>query len=375
MAVNLQLYKGFADIEQNVSIPEWEALFRLTGGPHIFNHPYFVMSWFKTSRGFPVLIRGDIGSRKIIFPMELYKRRYYFYKQKILFAMGGLSGFDFQDPLISGEAMSPVEKGELWEELFRLIRRKIPECDQILIQRLRAAAVGDLEKCEESTVSPYIDLRYAKSIDDVLSKCKASHRGDVKRQIRRLKEKGPVNMRIFLPDEKREAQQELTRFLEAWERQWSSKALRTAEGFYRHLVESMLKTGLIHFSVLKCGDDPLHWHFGFLHGNRLHWFKPTFNLDWRNYSPGKVHIAYLIEECIKSKIRYFDFLYGDEAYKYDWAPIEEKLYCLRRWNGFRPMPRFVEGLVKPAYCFLRYRCLKDTRACAKGKRNQACVGR
>jgi CelD/BcsL family acetyltransferase involved in cellulose biosynthesis len=356
---NLEIYKGMAQIEQKISIAEWEKIFFLSNNATVFNHPHFVFNWFKTFshlRGnLPILIKGDISDRTIILPMELYKLPYGY---KVLFGMGGPYNLDFQDPLISGENMSPDEMRILWEELFRFIRREIPECDQVIIPRLRSSMGADLDNCEQSTVSPYIDLNDCEKLDDVLSKCRASHRGDVKRQIKRLGEIGAVTMRIFRRDEKEDAQEELSRFFKAYESQWKPKGTHTyepreAQNLFRYLINDMLETGLIHFSVLKCGDNSIHWHYGFLHNNRLYYYKPTYDVSWSNYSPGKVHVAYLIEECIRNKIRYFDFLYGGEPYKYNWAPIDEKLYCLKKWNGLRPMQRFVEEFIKPTYQYVK----------------------
>jgi CelD/BcsL family acetyltransferase involved in cellulose biosynthesis len=287
--------------------------------------------------------------------MELYKLPYGY---KVLFGIGGPGNIDFQDPLISGERLCSNERRILWEELFHLIRRKIPECHRVIISRLRSSTAGDLDNCEQSTVSPYIDLNGCENLDDVLSKCSSSHRGDVRRQIRRLEKMGRVTMRIFRHGENEDAQEELSSFFKAHECQWAPKGshsyeTKEAQNLFRYLINDMLETGLIHFSVLKCGGDSIHWHYGFLHNNRLYYYRPTYNVSWSNYSPGKVHVAYLIEECIKNKIRYFDFLYGNESYKYNWVPTDEKLYCLKEWNGLRPMRRFIEELIKPTYRYVK----------------------
>ena len=359
---NLEIFKGIAEIEQNISLSEWKTIFLNSKNATLYNHPHFVVNWFKTLshlRGnLPILITGEITDRRIILPMELYKIPRYFYKYKVLYGIGGPYNLDFQDPLISGENMSHAERRILWKELFRFIRREIPECDQVIIPRLRPSAVAGLDNFEQSTVSPYIDLNDFENLDDVLSKCRASHRGDVKRQIKRLREIGAVTMHIFRRDEQEEAQQELPKFFKAYECQWAPQGRRAdvvkeTHKFFRYLINDMLETGLIHFSVLRCGDNPIHWHYGFLHNNRLHYYSPTYDVSWSNYSPGKVHVAYLIEECIKNKILYFDFLYGDESYKYNWAPTDEKLYCLKKWNGLRPMRRFIEDLIKPIYRYVK----------------------
>lgn len=360
--VNLDIYKGMAQIQQNISFSEWEKIFVLSKNATIYNHPCIVLNWFKTfshMRGnLPVLIKGDIGDRTILMPMEIYNTSYYCYRYKDLFGIGGPYNLDFQDPLISGESLSSDEKRTLWKELFRLIRLKIPECDQVIIPRLRSCTAAELENCEQSTVSPYIDLNDFENLDDVLSKCRASHRGDVKRQIKRLGKIGALTMRTFRPDEKEDAQEELSRFFKAYDREWRPRGpnmyeTKESQNFFRYLINDMLESGFIHFSVLECNEDPIHWHFGFLHNSRLHYYKPTYDVSWSNYSPGKVHVAYLIKDCINNNIRYFDFLYGNDSYKYNWAAIDEQLYCLKRWNGPRLMRRFIEESVRPTHRYVK----------------------
>jgi CelD/BcsL family acetyltransferase involved in cellulose biosynthesis len=354
----LEVYKGISEIERSISVPEWERMFNQSDDATVYNHPHFVMNWFRTLsrlRGnVPILIKGTVNNRTIIFPLELYKVQRYFYEFKVLSGIGGAYNIDFQDPLVSGQGTSSEEKKIFWKELFHFVRSKIPECDQIVIPRLREATAAALGHCEQSTVSPYLDLKGYGTLDEVLSRCNAGHRGQVKKQIRKLEEVGAVTMRVFRGDEKEAAKEELCKFFEAYERQWGQKGshiseIKESQNLFNHLIDDMLATGLIHFSALKCGDVSIHWHYGFLHKNRFHWYKPGYDVAWSKYSPGKVHVAYLIDECVRNGIRYFDFLYGDEPYKYSWAPTDAKLYSVSTWNGLRPMRYFVEELLKPAY--------------------------
>jgi CelD/BcsL family acetyltransferase involved in cellulose biosynthesis len=202
-------------------------------------------------------------------------------------------------------------------------------------------------------VSPYLDLQGKRTLDDLLAACRKSHRGDVGRQMRRLASKGPLSLRLFRRDEQAAARQELTRFFGAYEREWSSRgpsmfSSPLARGFLEGLLEDLLHTGWLHFSVLTCGSCPIHWHFGYLWRERLYWTKVAYNPQWANFSPGKVHIAMLLDLCLQTGIRYFDFLYGDEAYKFLWAPQVAPLYRLEWWNGVRPLHRLLDRFIRPA---------------------------
>ena len=51
----------------------------------------------------------------------------------------------------------------------------------------------------------------------------------------------------------------------------------------------------------------------------IQWYRPTYRTDYHNYSPGKVHIALLLEEACQNQWQGFDFLTGPEPYKLQWS--------------------------------------------------------
>ncbi len=89
--------------------------------------------------------------------------------------------------------------------------------------------------------------------------------------------------------------------------------------FYRALVEELAPTGWLLFSVVLFNDVPLAFHFGFEFGDRLIWYKPTFNVKYAKHSPGEVLIKYLLEYAIQRQMAEFDFTIGEEPFKYRFA--------------------------------------------------------
>jgi len=80
-------------------------------------------------------------------------------------------------------------------------------------------------------------------------------------------------------------------------------------------VKSFLDAGLLHFTVLFCGDTVMAMHIGFVTKNVFFWYKPSFNVQYKQLSPGEVLIKRLLEYCGEAEVGYFDFTRGVEQFK------------------------------------------------------------
>jgi CelD/BcsL family acetyltransferase involved in cellulose biosynthesis len=250
---------------------------------------------------------------------------------------------------VSGALWTKEESESFWTGLAAFLRKEMRDCDRVQLYRLRPEFAGGSTPEKESAVCPYLDLAGKKSLDEVLADCHGSHRGDVKRQIRRLSAQGDLSVRRFGARELVQAEVALQEFFRAYDEQWSPKGPHVFEttlgrSFMEGVLKDLLPTGLLHFSVLYCGVTPVHWHFGFVFRDRFYFYKLALDRYWSNYSPGKIHTALLIGQCIADGIRYFDFLYGNEPYKYWWTSQSYPLYQREWWNGLRPVNRFVHGI-------------------------------
>ena len=163
-----------------------------------------------------------------------------------------------------------------------------------------------------------------------------NHRTDVRRRRRRLNEKGMV--RLWVATTKDEIKQILPEFFQVHDSKWHSQGLPgkfdspLIQRYHYNMVDYLWDKGL-HFSTLKCNGKHISYHFGFLSGGWLLWYKPTYRIEYQNFSPSKVHVSYLIEEGIKAGWKGFDFLLGDEPYKNKWAT--QKMETTSFIIGFR----------------------------------------
>lgn len=71
----------------------------------------------------------------------------------------------------------------------------------------------------------------------------------------------------------------------------------------------------LRFSVLELDGVALAYHLGFEIGDRLVYFKPTFNVDYWEHSPGGVLLDNLLLYARDRRLRVLDMAVGDEEYK------------------------------------------------------------
>jgi hypothetical protein len=168
--------------------------------------------------------------------------------------------------------------------------------------------------------SPYVDWTKHATFEAFEAEWKS--RGLVKsqdtpRQRRRLeKDVGPV--RFQLDDPRPEVFDTCV--------QWKSSQYRAtgltdmfADPRNVALFRRLRERGVLLVSSLFAGDKLLAAHFGSSSDRRLGWWVPAYDPAYSKYSPGRL----LLEELMKaSQARgdlEFDFLIGDEAYKFHFA--------------------------------------------------------
>jgi len=84
--------------------------------------------------------------------------------------------------------------------------------------------------------------------------------------------------------------------------------------FYRCLVEHMPVERLL-FTVVTLDGRPVAYHFGFVYGGILFFYKPTYDVESRRLSPGSTLLVELFKWCEARGLEEFDFTRGDEAFK------------------------------------------------------------
>jgi CelD/BcsL family acetyltransferase involved in cellulose biosynthesis len=91
--------------------------------------------------------------------------------------------------------------------------------------------------------------------------------------------------------------------------------------FYRLLTCRLALRGWLLFTVISLNNEPVAFHFGFIYGTRLLWYKPAFSIAYAQLSPGEVLLAALFRYCRDHGLRELDFTIGDDAFKSRFANV------------------------------------------------------
>lgn len=253
--------------------------------------------------------------------------------QRTILEPVGAESFDYQDPLSIGMQMEAADWDSFWSALGESLKLKFPKLGSLLIYRLTTPFSGTIAVAHgKNAIAPILSFGNAQTLSDVISECGSSHRANIRRDLRVAEKMGTVSMDVLSGAEVEEA---LDAMFVTYEQQWGAGGashifqkpeIRT---FFKSLSGVAQAQGKLHFSRLKVGDDIWHWHYGFMHRGSLLWYKPTYNPDFSKYSPGKVHLALLIEHCLENGGVEIDFGYGAEPYKFLWTKSGKTLHTYR----------------------------------------------
>lgn len=107
---------------------------------------------------------------------------------------------------------------------------------------------------------------------------------------------------------------------------WKSAQYRATgleDGFARpesvELFRRLRARGVVAVSSLFAGSTLLAAHLGSVTSRRLGWWIPAYDPDLRRYAPGRLLLLELLRASAERQDVEFDFLIGDEAYKFLFA--------------------------------------------------------
>lgn len=163
------------------------------------------------------------------------------------------------------------------------------------------------------------------------------NRYSIRRAVRNLGRQGPLRyQRLESPEQ---IDGNLPDFYEQHRHRWavkedeSSFARQQYRDWYRALAHAAARAGWLHFSRLDCGAKAAAFHFGFGYGDRLAWYKPSYNPQFGELSPGTVLIRHLIDDAQKQNLGEFDFSAGFEPFKDRFSNLQRSNCNLRIFSN------------------------------------------
>ncbi|MCW8934286.1 MAG: GNAT family N-acetyltransferase [Gammaproteobacteria bacterium] len=182
-------------------------------------------------------------------------------------------------------------------------------------------------KIRNSTPTPTLILN--KNIEDVK---KLTKKYSVTRHVNKLNKAGNVTF-DHLTD-KESIKLRINDFFDQHINRYNLKGTKSLfksnnnREFYLNIINKLDNTNWLLFSILYLDEEPIAYHLGFTYNKSFIWYKPSFDIKYRTYSPGTVLLKNLIEYSIKESMDEFDFTIGDEVFKSRFSNFKGENYNL-----------------------------------------------
>jgi CelD/BcsL family acetyltransferase involved in cellulose biosynthesis len=245
------------------------------------------------------------------------------------FAGGELT--DYQDVVARSEDAGIVA-GALGEWIAaqrtpRVLLDFVPEeaATADAISRVLSAAGYDVH-VDRLVTAPRVEL--PTTFDEYVQALGKTERHELRRKLRRLEAGRRIAFR-FAGDGERAAV--LDRFVALHRRSRGEKAefmTGETERFFRDVAEAIAARGWLRLGVLGVDGEDAAVLFGFAYEQTLALYNAAYDPDLATLSVGIACAAYAIRSAIDEGLRVYDFLRGDERYKYDLGATDHWLVRL-----------------------------------------------
>jgi CelD/BcsL family acetyltransferase involved in cellulose biosynthesis len=127
----------------------------------------------------------------------------------------------------------------------------------------------------------------------------------------------------------------LIRFEDA---RWHQKGLKSAlheveiQQFHHDACYNLFSAGLLRFYMLRLENRIIAVLYGFHDRGRFYYYLGGFDAAFSNLSPGKLVLAHAMQGAVHERAAVFDFLRGQEAYKYEWGARDTPTFRRALWT-------------------------------------------
>ncbi len=330
--VNLSVIQSTSEFE-NLST-EWNNLL-LKSASHVpFLRHEYLYNWWKTlgggewQNGELYIVQAHNEQKQLIgiAPLFLTQNKL---NERALKLLGSIEISDFLDFITLPEYLDEFcqdllhhltsEPSLTWQSL---------ELDNILdssptIQALEVSAskLGLTIHQEQLQHSPYIPL--PEDWETYLGTLDKKQRHEIRRKIRRLEESG-ISYRWYIVEDEKNLPDEVESLFDLMAFEPQKNAFLTPDMRKQMFltIQAAFNHHWLQLAFLEIEDKKAAAYLNFDCGNRIWVYNSGINPEFNPYSPGWVLLSYLIQWAIDHHRQTFDFMRGNEDYKYRFGGID-----------------------------------------------------
>ena len=176
-------------------------------------------------------------------------------------------------------------------------------------------------------VSPFLVL--PNSWEEYLSSLRKKHRHELRRKIRRLEETVEFTSGdIYDSDEIYNNLDEFIYLLKISSKEKENFMNENREKFFKELVLNLSKENKIIYSYLKVENKTVSSSISFYLSDTRYLYNSGFDPKYNYLSVGLLNHAFAIQRSISKRFKIFDFMRGNERYKYELGGIDKLIYSI-----------------------------------------------
>ena len=244
--------------------------------------------------------------------------------------MGDEDLYDYNDLLVTSgveDSFYPMLLDHLQQEEWDSLELFPLQSTSPTLQRLPdlATSRGLQVEIREEDVCPGVEL--PADWDQFLGGLSKKDRHELRRKLRRLE--GAGDYRWYCCESVEDVKQNLDHFLSLVRLSREDKdrfMTPKREAFFRSVVGAMAQIGTVRLFFMELEAQPVASALCFDYGGSRMLYNSGFNPEYSYYSVGLLLKALCIRDAVEAGLPFFDFLRGDEPYKYDLGGKDYPLY-------------------------------------------------
>ncbi|MBN1991740.1 MAG: GNAT family N-acetyltransferase [Anaerolineae bacterium] len=315
---------------------EWDELLARTKHAPIFMRYVYQQTWWQyLGNNELVLIAIRDNNNQLVGLAPLYSKINLTGQRELSF-VGCVDVSDYLDLLVDKESVDRVHQalldclagtdGPPWDKLYLCSLPQSSLTSTLLAQAARARG-WQVEVCQQD-VCPVITL--ANSWDEYLAGIDKKQRHEIRRKIRRIEDSAQVRWNVVDSEEGLAAAMDI--FIDLHQKSTRDKRNFWGEEmilFFKALAAELARAGWLKLFFIEVNGRTAAALLCFDYNNEFLVYNSGYDPDqFANLSPGNVLVAYSIQQAIRLGRSRYDFLRGDEVYKFRFGAKAEPVYDL-----------------------------------------------
>jgi CelD/BcsL family acetyltransferase involved in cellulose biosynthesis len=202
--------------------------------------------------------------------------------------------------------------------------------DSSIVNYLMPAAKERQYAVDYQQVDVSLDMPLPDNWEAYLATLDGKQRHEIRRKMRNLQASGETNYRVV--QDKNEEPQATDTFMHLFPDYRKDKAdfmTTDMQSYFRTLAGSLAEAGVLRYGVLEFGKQAVAMIMYFEYNENVYLYNSAYHPDYKSMSVGIVSKARCVQDSIEKRKKRFDFMKGNEQYKYYLGGKEIPLYrCL-----------------------------------------------